>query len=83
MRTIKYDVITAIIDYGVNMHPQTQMMMLGFEVEGYRQDPEHGCWWFEVSNRVGGLPEYVEEVEIVKVDKRLSVGNTFWMAEVS
>lgn len=68
MRTFKYDMITAIIDYGVNMHPFTQMHYLGFKVEDYYQEPELGCWWFNVSNNVGGLPEYVTEVAVQPVD---------------
>lgn len=62
MRKFVYDMATAVIDYGVSMNPRTQMQFLGFDVV-YCSREDKWRYLFSTSNSVGGLPEYVYEVD--------------------
>ena len=61
-RTIKYDLVAAILGYGVHNHPMTQMEMLGFEVKSFVFQKERLCYWFEVTGNPWTVPEYIERV---------------------
>ena len=58
-RILHYNTAIAVIKYGVNVHPLTQMLMLGFNVERYHKVEGFPEYTFVVSNDVQETPEYL------------------------
>ncbi len=64
MQVIKYDLADAILGNGVNTHPLTQMLALGFEVQKYEYKPQKGCYLFTVCGTPWEMPSYLRDVTV-------------------
>lgn len=62
MKNLRYDVISADLDYGVKMHPQTDMLRLGYNLIKSEPVMIADCWWFRVSNQISNPPPYIDEL---------------------
>lgn len=63
MKNLRYDVIGADIDYGVKLHPQNDMMRLGYNVIKSEPVPIGDCWWFRVENDIENRPGYLHDLK--------------------
>ena len=61
-KIIKYDLVTAILGYGVLTHPMTQMAMLGFEIQSFVFQKERLCYRCEETGTPWAVPDYIERV---------------------
>lgn len=62
MKNYRYDLIGASVKYGVNKHPQQDMIDLGFNIIKSEPVPIADCWWFRVSNEIEYVPPYITEL---------------------
>lgn len=62
MKNYKYDLVGAILDYGIEEHPQVQMKKLGAKIIKSEPVPIADCWWFRIENEINPLPKYLREM---------------------
>ena len=61
-KQLKYNIMTAVLDCGINDHPQTQMKKLGYKVLGSVPQSIADCWWFTVEDYIEPLPPYLTKM---------------------
>lgn len=61
-KQLRYDLIGAAINFGINKHPQLQMDELGYQVIGGVPQTLGDCWWFTVKEIIYPLPGYLTEM---------------------
>lgn len=62
MKNYRYDLISASVDYSIDVHPQVDMKRLGFKVVKSEPVPIADCWWFRAENIPDNLPGYLHEM---------------------
>lgn len=62
MKSYRYDLIGADLNFGVKEHPQIQMKKLGFNVVKAEPVPIADCWIFIVENDIKNVPEYLKDI---------------------
>ena len=71
MRIIKYDLVDAILGNGVNTHPLTQMLALGFEVQKYEYKPQKGHYLFTVCGTPWETPSYLRDITVESMQAKV------------
>lgn len=62
MNNYRYDMIGADLDYGIKLHPQEDMMRLGYKLVKSEPVPIADCWWFRTENEIENTPGYLHKM---------------------
>lgn len=62
MKHYRYEVLTAHIDFGVELHPQKDMARLGFKVVDSVPVSVADVWIFRVENEIDNMPPYLVDI---------------------
>lgn len=62
MKSYRYDLIKAYLEFSIKEHPQKQMKNLGFNVIKAEPVPIADCWIFIVENDIKNVPEYLKDI---------------------